>query len=154
MCGVLILPVAMLIFTRFVSYSILEKYIHPSFIALKHAYQSLACETAIDTENPWEVFPVLKKRSQKGKQTAHRLKSWVNFFLWNAFIEKCKNAILPHIDCSCRTSKDLIYDHVFFQIFIYYVEPPVQGRKEHAVNRNFFCVNLINLTFSLANETI
>ena len=32
---------------------------------VKHAYQSLACETVIDTENPSEVFPVLKKRSQR-----------------------------------------------------------------------------------------
>ena len=57
---------------------------------VKHAYQSLACETAIDIENPWEVFPVLKKRSQKGKQNAHRLKIWVNFFLWNAFMKNVR----------------------------------------------------------------
>ena len=56
----------------------------------EHTYQSLACQTAIDTENPREEFPVLKKRSQKGKQNAHRLKIWVRFFLWNAFMEKIR----------------------------------------------------------------
>ena len=55
-----------------------------------HTYQLLACETAIDTENSWEVFPGLKKRSKKGKQNAHRLKIWVKFFLWNALMKNVR----------------------------------------------------------------
>ena len=46
-----------------------------------HTYQSLAWQTAIDTANPRGEFPVLKKRSQKGKQNVHRLKICVKFFL-------------------------------------------------------------------------
>ena len=65
---------------------------------VRHAYQSLAFETAIDTENPWQAFQGLKKRSQKGKQNAHRLKIWVKYFLWNAMMKKYNNAILSHIN--------------------------------------------------------
>ena len=47
----------------------------------KHAYQSLACETAINTD-------------------------FIELFSLKHIYEKCKNAILSLIDCFFRTWKD------------------------------------------------
>ena len=73
-----------------------------SFIS-KQAYQSLACETAINTD-------------------------FSELFSPKRIYVKYENAILSLIDCFFRTGNDWTYDQVLSQIFNYYVETRSQDR--------------------------